>query len=76
MVSLGVPTSGEPAKLPPVSDAREAAAAAAAELVEPGMTIGLGSGRAVWAVVERLPRGTRAVVASELTRERALYCRH
>ena len=36
------------------------------------MTIGLGSGRAVWAVVERLPRGTRAVVASELTRERAL----
>lgn len=36
------------------------------------MTIGLGSGRAVWACVERLPRGTRAVVASELTRERAL----
>jgi len=56
-----------------VSDeARNAAAAAAAGLVEPGMTIGLGSGRAVWATVERLPRGTRAVVASELTRERAL----
>jgi len=55
-----------------VSDAREAAAEAAAQLVEPGMTIGLGSGRAVWAVVERLPAGTRAVVASELTRERAL----
>jgi ribose 5-phosphate isomerase A len=56
-----------------VSDeARSAAAAAAVELVEPGMTIGLGSGRAVWATVERLPRGTRAVVASELTRERAL----
>jgi ribose 5-phosphate isomerase A len=55
-----------------VTDAREAAATAAAELVEPGMTIGLGSGRAVWAVVERLPGGTRAVVASELTRERAL----
>ncbi len=36
------------------------------------MTIGLGSGRAVWATVDRLPRGTRAVVASELTRERAL----
>jgi ribose 5-phosphate isomerase A len=53
------------------SPAREAAAAAAAELVEPGMTIGLGSGRAVWAVTERLPAGTRAVVASELTRERA-----
>jgi ribose 5-phosphate isomerase A len=55
-----------------VSDARESAAAAAAELVEPGMTIGLGSGRAVWATTERLPQGTRAVVASELTRERAL----
>ena len=55
-----------------VTAAREAAADAAAQLVEPGMTIGLGSGRAVWAVVERLPAGTRAVVASELTRERAL----
>jgi ribose 5-phosphate isomerase A len=55
-----------------VTDAREAAAAAAAQLVEPDMAIGLGSGRAVWAVVERLPEGTRAVVASELTRERAL----
>jgi ribose 5-phosphate isomerase A len=55
-----------------VTDAREAAATAAAELVEPGMTIGLGSGRAVWATVQRLPSGTRAVVASELTRERAL----
>jgi ribose 5-phosphate isomerase A len=53
-------------------DAREAAAAAAAELVEPGMTIGLGSGRAVWALTRRLPPGTRAVVASELTREVAL----
>ena len=48
---------------------REAAAAAAAELVEPGMTIGLGSGRAVWATVARLEAGTRAVVASERTRE-------
>ena len=36
------------------------------------MTIGLGSGRAVWAVTKRLPAGTRAVVASELTREVAL----
>jgi ribose 5-phosphate isomerase A len=54
------------------SPAREAAAEAAAELVEPGMTIGLGSGRAVWAVTERLPAGTRAVVASERTREVAL----
>ncbi len=34
--------------------AREAAARAAIELVEPGMTIGLGSGRAVWKVVELL----------------------
>jgi ribose 5-phosphate isomerase A len=55
-----------------VTDAREAAAKAAAELVEPGMTIGLGSGRAVWATVEQLPRGTRAVVASERTRDLAL----
>jgi ribose 5-phosphate isomerase A len=56
-----------------VSDeARSAAAAAAAELVEPGMTIGLGSGRAVWKVVELLGASTRAVVASELTLERAL----
>jgi ribose 5-phosphate isomerase A len=34
--------------------ARAAAAAAAVELVSPGMTIGLGSGRAVWKVVELL----------------------
>ena len=58
-----------------VSAAREAAAEAAAQLVEPGMTIGLGSGRAVWAVVERLPAGTRAVVASELTRSHAARAR-
>jgi ribose 5-phosphate isomerase A len=51
------------------SPAREAAAAAAAELVEPGMTIGLGSGRAVWRLTELLPPGTRAVVASERTRD-------
>ena len=54
--------------------AREAAAAAAVELVEDGMTIGLGSGRAVWRVVELLgERGFRgpAVVASSLTDERA-----
>ena len=36
------------------------------------MTIGLGSGRAVWATIARLPAGTRAVVASERTREVAL----
>jgi ribose 5-phosphate isomerase A len=54
--------------------ARRAAAAAAAALVEPGMTIGLGSGRAVWAVVELLgerDRGVRAAVASDRTRELA-----
>lgn len=33
------------------------------------MTIGLGSGRAVWAVTALLPAGTRAVVASERTRD-------
>ena len=53
-------------------EAREAAAAAAVELVESGMVIGLGSGRAVWALTRRLPAGTRAVVASERTREVAL----
>jgi ribose 5-phosphate isomerase A len=53
-------------------EAREAAAIAAVELVEDDMTIGLGSGRAVWAVTRRLPPGTRAVVASERTREVAL----
>ena len=53
--------------------ARRAAAAAAAALVEPGMTLGLGSGRAVWAVIELLAErdGIRAAVASERTRELA-----
>jgi ribose 5-phosphate isomerase A len=53
--------------------ARRAAAEAAAALVEPGMTIGLGSGRAVWAVVEILGErtGVRAAVASERTGELA-----
>jgi ribose 5-phosphate isomerase A len=53
--------------------ARRAAAEAAAALVEPGMTIGLGSGRAVWAVVEVLGArgGVRAAVASERTGELA-----
>jgi ribose 5-phosphate isomerase A len=58
----------------PKAASREAAAAAAVELVEPGMTIGLGSGRAVWRVVELIgERGIelRAAVASELTDERA-----
>lgn len=59
------------------SPARDAASAAALELIEPEMTLGLGSGRALWRVVERIaerwPDGPplRAVVASERTRERA-----
>ena len=59
------------------SPAREAASAAAAELVEDGMALGLGSGRAVWRVVERLGErfggggSLRVAVASERTRERA-----
>src|SRR5918993_914140 len=61
---------GAHAKVPLV-EPREAAANAAVELIQPGMTIGLGSGRAVWAVAERLEPGTPVVVASELTRERA-----
>jgi ribose 5-phosphate isomerase A len=52
------------------SPARAAAARAAADLVEPGMTIGLGSGRAVWAVLELLrDRGIRAAAASSHTEE-------
>jgi ribose 5-phosphate isomerase A len=54
------------------SAAREAAAAAAAELVSPDAIVGLGSGRAVWATIAHIPAGTRAVVASERTREVAL----
>ncbi len=54
----------------PDARARQAAAEAAAALVEPGMTIGLGSGRAVWALVDLLGtrRGVRAAVASERSR--------
>jgi ribose 5-phosphate isomerase A len=54
--------------------ARNAAAAAAVERVEPGTVIGLGSGRAVWRVIDLLgERGVpvRAAFASERTRERA-----
>lgn len=59
------------------SPARDAASTAAVELIEPNTTIGLGSGRAVWRVVDRIaerwPDGPplRAVVASELTHARA-----
>ncbi|MBA2439899.1 MAG: ribose-5-phosphate isomerase RpiA [Thermoleophilaceae bacterium] len=55
------------------SPGRAAAAEAAVELMEPDMTIGLGSGRAVWSVIEaigaRWPDGhqIRTVVASEAT---------
>lgn len=57
------------------SPARDAASAAALELIEADMAIGLGSGRAVWRVVERIaerwPEGAplKVVVASERTAE-------
>jgi ribose 5-phosphate isomerase A len=54
--------------------ARVAAATAATELVEPGMLIGLGSGRAVWKLTELLgARGDsiRAATASNRTAELA-----
>jgi ribose 5-phosphate isomerase A len=67
--------------LPAVDDqerAREAAAQAAVARIEEGMTIGLGSGRAVWRAIEligeRWPGGhppIRSAFASEVTRERA-----
>ena len=50
--------------------ARDAAAKAALERIEPGMTVGLGSGRAVWRTMELLSeRGDRlrAAFASERT---------
>jgi ribose 5-phosphate isomerase A len=56
----------------PKDAARAAAAAAAAERVEPGMAIGLGSGRAVWKVVETIGRRgiqVRAAAASVRTEE-------
>ncbi len=56
----------------PNDAARTAAAVAAAELVEPGMVIGLGSGRAVWKLVEQLATRTdpiRAATASNRTAE-------
>jgi ribose 5-phosphate isomerase A len=64
---MGISPSGQS------SPGRAAAARAAAELIEEGMTVGLGSGRAVWAVIEEI--GVRwpgrapieAVVASEAT---------
>jgi ribose 5-phosphate isomerase A len=57
--------------------ARAAAVAAARPWIEPGMTIGLGSGRAVFALIDLLgatwssPHPLRAVVASSRTEARA-----
>lgn len=56
----------------PKDAARAAAAAAAVERIEPGMTIGLGSGRAVWKVAQVIgERGieVRAAAASVRTEE-------
>jgi ribose 5-phosphate isomerase A len=61
----------------PKDAARRAAAAAAVERIEPGMTIGLGSGRAVWKVLEQIGERwpgevpLRLVPASSLTEELA-----
>jgi ribose 5-phosphate isomerase A len=67
-----------PALTGPLDDpARAAAAAAARRRIEPGMTVGLGSGRAVFALIDLLaatwasPRRLRAVVASSRTEARA-----
>ena len=67
--------------LPPVTEpdqlARDAAARAALDRIEPGMAIGLGSGRAVWRVIELLGERydgrppVRAACASDVTRTRA-----
>ena len=57
--------------------ARAAAVAAARRRIEPGMTVGLGSGRAVFALIDVLgatwasPGPLRAVVASSSTEARA-----
>jgi ribose 5-phosphate isomerase A len=58
----------------PKDVAREAAAAAAVERIEPGSTLGLGSGRAVWKVVQAIgERGikVRVAAASVLTEQLA-----
>jgi ribose 5-phosphate isomerase A len=57
--------------------ARAGAVYLAASRLEPGMTLGLGSGRAVWALIEVLrtrwaDRSTRVVVASSATERRAV----
>ncbi len=71
--ALGRPCDASAMAISGASPGRAAAAEAAVELMEPDMTIGLGSGRAVWAVIEavgaRWPDGhqIRTVVASEAT---------
>ena len=61
----------------PDERARDAAAAAAVERIEPGSAIGLGSGRAVWRTIELISERfgerppLRAAFASERTRELA-----
>jgi ribose 5-phosphate isomerase A len=62
---------------PPDDPARAAVVEAAASRLEPGMTVGLGSGRAVWALLEVLAsrwagRPTRVAVASSATEARAI----
>lgn len=62
------------------SPARTSAASAALELIEPGMTVGLGSGRAVWTLVEAIggrwvKPPIRAVVASHATHALAQLAR-
>ncbi|HZA84425.1 MAG TPA: ribose-5-phosphate isomerase A, partial [Actinomycetes bacterium] len=57
--------------------ARAAVVKAAATRLQPGMTLGLGSGRAVWALLEVLAtrwagRPTRVAVASSATEARAI----
>jgi ribose 5-phosphate isomerase A len=54
------------------SPSRTAAASAALKLIEPGMTVGLGSGRAVWTLIEAIggrwvKPPIKAVVASRAT---------
>jgi len=54
--------------------ARDAAAAAAVDRIEPGSVIGLGSGRAVWRIIDLIAERGMSVAsafASERTRERA-----
>ena len=75
---LGDPARGGPGMGDPLGDpARAAAVGAARARIEPGMTVGLGSGRAVFGLIELLaatwssPRPLRAVVASSRTEARA-----